>query len=150
MPSCSHCGKRVILTYRCHYCGEQFCEEHRLPERHQCIGIEDAKQQARVGKRYVRGGRIEEIDAWLSSDSSERFYLEGHAFEKMLSGEIRIDGGKFSRTEARDIGELLASSNPFAKFNATLAIWGENGTIYIGLLIAAVLLLSVVVIILKA
>jgi len=149
MPSCSECGKRVILTYRCHYCGEQFCEEHRLPERHRCVGIEAAKQEARVGKRYVRGGRTQEFEAWLNSPTSEEFILEGHVFEKMLSGDIRIDNGKFRNEEAREVAEMLESRNPFLKFNATLAIWGRNGIIYIGLLIIAVLLLSVVVIILK-
>ena len=149
MPSCSECGKRVILTYRCHYCGEQFCEEHRLPERHRCIGIEAAKQEARAGKRYVRGGRAQEFEAWLNSPTSEGFILEGHVFEKMLNGDIRIDNGKFRNEEAREVAEMLESRNPFLIFNATLAIWGRNGSIYIGLLIVAVLLLSVVVIILE-
>ena len=149
MPSCSECGKRVILTYRCHYCGEQFCEEHRLPETHKCAGIEAARQEARAVKSYVRGGKAQEFKAWLNSPTSEQFVLEGHVFEKMLSGEIRIDNGKFRNEEAREVAEMLESGNPFLKFNAALAIWGRNGSIYIGLLIVAVLLLSVVVIILE-
>lgn len=149
MPSCSECGKRVTLTYRCHYCGEQFCEEHRLPERHGCVGIDAARQEARAGKMYVKGGWAQGFEAWLNSTSSGEYLLEGHVFEKMLSGDIRIDNGKFRNEEAREVAEMLASRNPFIKFNATLAIWGRNGSIYVGLLIIAILLLSVVVIILK-
>ena len=33
---CKQCGDDVVLPFRCTYCGEQFCGEHRLPERHQC------------------------------------------------------------------------------------------------------------------
>jgi predicted nucleic acid binding AN1-type Zn finger protein len=36
---CSYkpCKKRLRgLTYNCHYCGGRFCEEHRLPEDHDC------------------------------------------------------------------------------------------------------------------
>jgi hypothetical protein len=149
MPSCSECGKRVILTYRCHYCGEQFCDEHRLPERHHCAGIEAAKQEARVGKSYVKVGRMQDFDSWLNSTVSEEFILEGHVFEKMLNGDIRIDNGKFRNEEAREVAQMLSSRNPFVKFNAALAIWGRNGSMYLGLLVIAVLLLAVVVVILK-
>ncbi|MGQ9514010.1 MAG: AN1-type zinc finger domain-containing protein [Thermoproteota archaeon] len=149
MPSCSECGKKVILTYRCHYCGEVFCEEHRLPERHNCMGIEIAKEEARIGRRYVGEGKIKDFTAWINSAASDRFYLEGHVFEKMLSGEIQIDDGKFNKEEALEIAEMLSSKNPFLKLNATLAIWSKNGTIYIGLLVAVVIMLSIIIIILK-
>jgi hypothetical protein len=149
MPTCSECGRKVILTYRCHYCGEQFCEEHRLPERHTCPGIEKVKEVARIGRGHDGNSMVGDFSAWIDSTSSTRFYLEGHVFEKMMSGDIQIDNGRFSREEAKEIAEMLSSNNPFLKMNATLAIWAKNGTIYIGLLVAAVILLSVVIIILK-
>ncbi|MBO3802467.1 MAG: AN1-type zinc finger domain-containing protein [Candidatus Brockarchaeota archaeon] len=148
MPSCSECGRKVMLAYRCRYCGEGFCEEHRLPERHQCPGIEAAKEEARIGRARA-GDRRGDFGAWVDSASSTRFYLEGHVFEKTLSGDIQIDNGRFSRDEAREIAEMLSSDNPFLKLNATLAIWAKNGTIYVGLLVAAVILLAVVIVILK-
>jgi Zn-dependent protease len=33
---CSQCGQEVFLPFRCPYCGEYFCPEHRLPENHNC------------------------------------------------------------------------------------------------------------------
>jgi len=39
---CQKCQKEVFLPFRCPYCGEYFCSEHRLPENHECPRIEHA------------------------------------------------------------------------------------------------------------
>jgi len=33
---CQHCGKGVVLPFKCRYCGGYFCAEYRLPENHAC------------------------------------------------------------------------------------------------------------------
>ena len=33
---CQHCGKEVVLPFKCAYCNGYFCAEHRLPENHAC------------------------------------------------------------------------------------------------------------------
>lgn len=33
---CDHCGKKLGLSFRCRSCGGDFCDEHRLPENHDC------------------------------------------------------------------------------------------------------------------
>jgi len=43
MAKCDYCGKEVYLPFVCKYCGGTFCEEHRLPENHNCIGLKKAK-----------------------------------------------------------------------------------------------------------
>lgn len=40
---CSKCGQKVYLPFRCHYCGNYFCEDHRLPPKHDCRGIDSWK-----------------------------------------------------------------------------------------------------------
>jgi len=35
-----NCGKREYLPWRCNYCGEMFCGDHRMPFNHDCPGIE--------------------------------------------------------------------------------------------------------------
>ncbi|MCK4424491.1 hypothetical protein KAU93_02305 [Candidatus Bathyarchaeota archaeon] len=40
---CQKCGKEIFLPFRCPYCGGYFCSEHRLPENHNCSGIELAR-----------------------------------------------------------------------------------------------------------
>ncbi|MHA1972200.1 MAG: AN1-type zinc finger domain-containing protein [Candidatus Hodarchaeales archaeon] len=34
--SCDFCGKEVQFGFTCSYCGNYFCPDHRLPERHLC------------------------------------------------------------------------------------------------------------------
>ncbi|MHA1595445.1 MAG: AN1-type zinc finger domain-containing protein [Candidatus Baldrarchaeia archaeon] len=36
MPYCQYCGKEIVLPFVCKYCGGIFCEDHRLPEAHDC------------------------------------------------------------------------------------------------------------------
>ncbi|RLG03377.1 MAG: hypothetical protein DRN61_04920 [Thaumarchaeota archaeon] len=42
MARCAVCGKEVLMPFRCVYCGEYFCAEHRLPEKHNCPGLRAA------------------------------------------------------------------------------------------------------------
>ena len=41
MPPCDRCGVQENLPYRCRYCGGTFCGDHRLPESHNCVGLDD-------------------------------------------------------------------------------------------------------------
>ena len=41
MPPCDRCGKGSNLPYQCSYCGGTYCSTHRLPEAHECPGLED-------------------------------------------------------------------------------------------------------------
>jgi Zn-dependent protease len=40
---CQKCQKEVFLPFKCPYCGDYFCSEHRLPENHECPRIEHAR-----------------------------------------------------------------------------------------------------------
>jgi len=50
---CSVCGKKEMLPYKCKFCGWTYCSEHRLPENHECPGLETLKTQARDSGRIV-------------------------------------------------------------------------------------------------
>jgi membrane associated rhomboid family serine protease len=41
MARCSLCGKDENMPYTCQRCGNTYCAEHRLPENHDCIGLEE-------------------------------------------------------------------------------------------------------------
>lgn len=41
MAKCDICGKETTLPFRCKYCGGTFCDEHRLPESHDCDGLDE-------------------------------------------------------------------------------------------------------------
>jgi len=40
---CQKCQKEVFLPFRCPYCGDYFCSEHRLPENHECPRMDYAR-----------------------------------------------------------------------------------------------------------
>lgn len=35
------------MPFKCRYCGQPYCSQHRLPENHECRGLEDYKEQLR-------------------------------------------------------------------------------------------------------
>jgi len=41
MATCDVCGKNENMPYHCRHCGGTFCGEHRLPEAHDCPGLDD-------------------------------------------------------------------------------------------------------------
>jgi hypothetical protein len=41
MAQCEECGRHENLPYQCRRCGGTFCAEHRLPENHDCPGLDD-------------------------------------------------------------------------------------------------------------
>lgn len=41
MAECSECGESVSMPFSCKFCGESFCSSHRLPENHDCGGLEE-------------------------------------------------------------------------------------------------------------
>lgn len=36
---CSFCKKKESLPFKCKFCSEIFCSEHRLPENHKCTEL---------------------------------------------------------------------------------------------------------------
>ncbi|WP_435361088.1 rhomboid family intramembrane serine protease [Haloarchaeobius sp. DFWS5] len=40
MAECDECGDHVSMPYTCNRCGEKFCGKHRLPENHDCPGLQ--------------------------------------------------------------------------------------------------------------
>ena len=36
---CGYCGQKELMGFTCSYCNNYFCAEHRLPEKHDCMGI---------------------------------------------------------------------------------------------------------------
>ncbi|MFT4891110.1 MAG: membrane associated rhomboid family serine protease [Halobacteriales archaeon] len=48
MAKCDYCGEEVNMPYQCRHCGGQFCAEHRLPENHDCPGMNEWNDPDRV------------------------------------------------------------------------------------------------------
>ena len=45
MARCSYCGKVEKMPFRCKFCKGVFCSSHRLPENHECEGLERFKKE---------------------------------------------------------------------------------------------------------
>lgn len=41
MAKCDVCGRSETMPYHCRYCGGTHCSSHRLPENHNCTGLEN-------------------------------------------------------------------------------------------------------------
>jgi len=50
---CQKCGKETFLPFRCPYCGDYFCPDHRLPENHECPRMELARAPKKETKQIV-------------------------------------------------------------------------------------------------
>ena len=56
-PSCNFCGRKFkTLPFKCKFCEQDFCDSHRLPEDHSCLGLAARKEQ--IKSRLQRGGKI--------------------------------------------------------------------------------------------
>ncbi len=55
MAKCDYCGEEVSLPYTCGYCGGSFCPRHRLPENHECEGLEKIDEESEEEGRIYRG-----------------------------------------------------------------------------------------------
>jgi len=49
MARCSYCGKVEKMPFKCKFCGGVFCSSHRLPENHECGGLERFKEDRLKG-----------------------------------------------------------------------------------------------------
>jgi len=45
MTKCSYCGAQELMPFTCKFCGEKFCRNHRLPENHECLGLQIFKEK---------------------------------------------------------------------------------------------------------
>ncbi|RMF90076.1 MAG: hypothetical protein D6733_04790 [Methanobacteriota archaeon] len=54
MARCAYCSKEELLPFTCSYCGEAFCGDHRLPEKHGCRGFSRERWLSRQGARSTQ------------------------------------------------------------------------------------------------
>ncbi|MCD6466188.1 hypothetical protein J7L27_07490 [Candidatus Bathyarchaeota archaeon] len=86
---------------------------------------------------------LEDFELWLKTGFTSAFWFRGHRFEKAESEGVRVDGGFFTKEEARILFKMLNSGNPITRFNATLMNWERNG-----LLTKLIIILSILALIL--
>jgi hypothetical protein len=84
MAKCDACGKDENLPYQCRRCGRTFCGEHRLPENHDCPGLNEWNDPAGVfdsgfdDSVDTRGGRSKGVLDRLTSTGGPLGYFRGN------------------------------------------------------------------------
>lgn len=48
MATCDECGEQESMPYQCRHCNGTYCREHRLPENHDCPGLQSRSNQGGV------------------------------------------------------------------------------------------------------
>ncbi|MFB6116703.1 MAG: rhomboid family intramembrane serine protease [Candidatus Nanosalina sp.] len=114
MAECAECGKHT-MSFTCHYCGKKFCSEHRLPENHDCQGLESGKEEEYMAGSTSDGEKREEdsssqVSSRTVSGSNQKWFKE-----KNLKGET----GKTSRGRRNSI---ISDFKYTLKNNLTLSI----------------------------
>lgn len=102
MAECAECGKQT-MSFTCHYCGEKFCSEHRLPENHDCDGLDSGKKE-----EYMAGDREEESQSTQKA-SKDNGTQQKWFRDKEVKSEVRRNTGPTPRIFT-DIKNTLKNS----------------------------------------
>jgi len=88
MAECSECGKQT-MSFTCHYCGEKFCSEHRLPENHDCEGLDSGKKD-----EYMQSSdqpkQVKKSSEQGSADSSNKWFKDKNLKEEKRTRKSRV------------------------------------------------------------
>lgn len=87
MAQCDVCGREEGMPYRCRLCGGTFCSEHRLPENHDCPGLEEWHDPAGVfgqGDGGASGDRSEGVVSRMTSTGGPLGYVRGNVSYLLL------------------------------------------------------------------
>lgn len=116
MVKCDLCGRDVDMPFRCNYCGGYFCSNHRLPEFHDCPGLQ-------------RGGGA--VNYGRDTFTRPTDYFGRASFRRTRIGSLF----RFSERELRDlgIGLLIMAAIPLMLFRGSILVapWVVLGAIVI-------------------
>lgn len=86
MAECAICGEADSLSFTCGYCGDEFCVEHQLPEKHDCPALQK-----------------DDIDGWFRKEVQQTpTEQERNEPEPQATDESEVDDSEgFSRSYTR-------------------------------------------------
>ncbi|MFO7794191.1 MAG: rhomboid family intramembrane serine protease, partial [Candidatus Nanohaloarchaea archaeon] len=106
---CSECGEKS-MSFTCRYCGKSFCSEHRLPENHDCQGLEESQKES-----------SEEHEEWFEDKFSKKK-------DKNEGKDSPVGKPAKYKTHRESITKDILNT---VKSNATLAVVGITVLAYI-------------------
>ena len=92
MAECSECGEKS-MSFTCRYCREKFCPEHRLPEKHNCEGLESGKKEEYSGSSKEKKDQKWFDDKFKDKKQPEKQYQKPSMFnesKRILKNNITL------------------------------------------------------------
>ena len=102
MPKCNYCDKETFFPFTCNYCGRDYCEEHRLPEVHDCYALPKEK--------------------WWYGRQKKDADLSEPKFEKPFLSFVKNRQFKSSHRNDSKISRIIGTSKP-RNLLLSLKIW---------------------------
>jgi len=140
MATCDECGEYENLPYQCRRCGKTFCAEHRLPENHDCPGLNewDDPEGVFASGGPSTSGRSQQAREATSSQARSlwRRYVRGNATYVFLGlmwitfALQFIVSTVFSQVLMRDIF-VLTISNPEYAWTWVTSVFAHGGFTHI-------------------
>lgn len=97
MDQCEYCGDSADLPYRCNYCGGRYCPDHRLPEGHECDGVEFLSGSQEWFRNKETGTVVSSSAEFEAPEPIDPEYTVGTTpspdYESSPEVEIRSDAG---------------------------------------------------------
>jgi hypothetical protein len=84
MALCDECGRQENMPYHCRHCGNTYCSEHRLPEAHDCPGLQNWDDPSGVfdsgfdDSVNSQGGSSDGLLSGLSATNGPLSYFRGN------------------------------------------------------------------------
>ncbi|WP_302082344.1 rhomboid family intramembrane serine protease [Salinibaculum rarum] len=150
MSTCDVCGNEENMPYQCRHCGGTFCAEHRLPESHNCPGLEnwndnqavfDSGFEETVESGESSGGVADRLGvntgpgSWASYFRNNMTYvflgamwvtfLLQYVVGYLLTGTL--DPGLFSRNSTWEAIFVLSSAHPEYIWTWITSIFSHGG-----------------------
>lgn len=107
VPKCEYCRAEVTVPFQCSFCGQYFCEIHRLPENHDCSNAPArtplGSYQTKVALAVATAKKNEPLSGIISTHTYANKY--GHDFR--VPPEVYLDEKYFEKlNEARTLDEV--------------------------------------------
>jgi membrane associated rhomboid family serine protease len=78
MAECNKCGDEISMPYKCNRCGNKFCSDHRLPEKHSCTMLDrggaDSEIVVEENRRDEDDSVVDKIKEFFSSSLTNDFW----------------------------------------------------------------------------
>jgi len=90
---CRQCGLETYLPFRCPYCEDQFCTDHRLPENHNCPRMDLARAQKHEDATVVGGPTYEyKVTYGRPYQTKGRVYFSPKEVKHLILGTLLVIG----------------------------------------------------------